>query len=110
MIFIHCGDAKFEDSEFDTLINPVVIMEILSDSTGAFDRGKKFTYYRTIPTLREDILVSQDEYHVEQYIRSDEGKWEYHSYEGANQVLKMESVNCELPLYEIYWDIEFESK
>ena len=109
-IVISCGDAKFEDNEFDTLTNPVVIMEILSDSTEAFDRGKKFAFYRAIPTLQAYILVSQDEYHVEQFIRRDNGKWEYCSYKGINQILKVASVNCELPLSEIYWDIKFKSK
>ena len=108
-IAIYCGDAEFEDDEFDTLTNPVIIMEILSDSTEAFDRGKKFAYYRKVPTLQEYILISQTEYHVEQYIRRDDGKWEYRSYEGTGQILKMESVQCELPLSEIYWDIKFES-
>ena len=109
-IVIHCGDAEFEDNEFDSLTNPVGVMEILSDSTEAFDRGKKFAYYRAISTLQEYILVSQNEYHVEQFIRSDDGKWEYRSYEGKDQILKMESVNCDLPLSEVYWDIQFESE
>ena len=108
-IVIYCGDAEFEDDEFDTLTNPVVIMEILSDSTEVFDRGKKFAYYQTIPTLQEYILVSQKECRVEQYTRSGDG-WLYRSYKGADRILKMESVNCELPLSEIYWDVEFESK
>jgi len=108
-IVIYCGDAEFEDDEFDTLTNPVVIMEILSDSTEVFDRGKKFAYYQTIPTLQEYILVSQKECRVEQYTRSGDG-WLYRSYKGTDRILKMESVNCELPLSEIYWDVEFESK
>lgn len=109
-IVIHCGEAQFEDNEFDTLTNPVVIMEILSDSTEAFDRGKKFAYYRAISTLQEYILVAQDEYHVEQYIRRNDGKWEYCSYKGTDQILKIESVDCELPLSDVYWDIKFESE
>ncbi len=107
-IVIYCGEAQYEDDKFDTLINPVVIMEILSDSTEAFDRGKKFAYYRAISTLEEYILVSQEEYHVEHYRRADAGKWEYCSYEGVDQVLKMASVNCELPLSEIYLNVAFE--
>nr|WP_320014110.1 Uma2 family endonuclease [uncultured Desulfobacter sp.] len=61
-IVIFCGDATFEDNKFDTLTNPVVIMEILSDSTESFDRGDKFAYYRAIPTLKEYILVSQKKF------------------------------------------------
>ncbi|WP_286819851.1 Uma2 family endonuclease, partial [Desulfobacter sp. UBA2225] len=76
-IVIFCGDAKFEDNEFDTLTNPVIIMEILSDSTEAFDRGDKFAYYRAIPTLKEYILISQKKIRVEQFILRDDNKWEY---------------------------------
>ncbi len=109
-IVIYCGNPEFEDDEFDTLTNPVVIMEILSDSTEAFDRGKKFAYYQTIPTLQEYILVSQKKYHVEQYIRSDNGKWEYRSYESPDQMLNMESVNCDVLLSEIYLNVNFETQ
>jgi len=108
-VVIYCGDAELEDNEFDTLTNPVVIMEILSDSTERFDRGDKFAYYQTIPTLQEYILISQKEYRVEQYTRNGDD-WLYRSHRGADQILKMESVNCDLPLSEIYWDIKFESK
>jgi Uma2 family endonuclease len=109
-IAISCKDAEFEDNEFDTLTNPIVIIEILSESTEAFDRGKKFGFYQAIPTLQEYILVSQDRYYVEQFIRTNDGKWEYLSLKNIDQILKMESVHCELPLSEIYWDIEFEQK
>lgn len=108
-IAISCGVSEFEDDEVDTLTNPIVIIEILSDSTEAFDRGKKFAYYRAISTLQEYILVAQNEYHVEQFTRIDDG-WKYRSYVNTDQVLKIEPVNCQLPLSEIYWDIEFESK
>lgn len=66
--------------------------------------------YQAIPTLQEYILVSQYEHFIEQFTRKDSGKWEYGSYKGADQVLKMESVNCELPLSEIYLNVEFESE
>ena len=109
-IVIFCGDAEFEDNEFDTLTNPVIIMEILSDSTEAFDRGDKFAYYQVIPTLKEYILVSQKKYRIEQFILSDDNKWEYRSYEGRDKVLKMESIGCELRLSEIYLNVTFESE
>jgi len=109
-IVIFCGDAEFEDNEFDTLTNPVIIMEILSDSTEAFDRGDKFAYYQVIPTLKEYILVSQKKYRIEQFILSDDNKWEYRSYEGREKVLKMESIGCELRLSEIYLNVTFESE
>ena len=109
-IVIFCGDAAFEDNKFDTLTNPLIIMEILSDSTEAFDRGDKFAYYRNIPTFKEYILVSQKKYRVEQFILSDDGRWEYRSYEDSDKVLKMESIKLELPLSEIYLNVKFESE
>jgi len=108
-IVISCGNAEFEDDEFDTLTNPVVIMEILSDSTERFDRGDKFAYYRMIPTLKEYILISQKKYLVDQFTRIEDG-WKYRSYANADHILKMASVDCELPLSEIYLNVEFESK
>ena len=108
-IVVTCDDAAFEDNEFDTLINPVVIMEILSDSTELFDRTKKFSHYRKIPTLQEYILVSQHEYWVEKYTRQND-IWGYQSYEGIDQTLKIESADCELPLSEIYLNVEFEKR
>ncbi len=110
-IVITCGDPQFEDNEFDTLTNPVVIIEVLSKSTEAFDRGKKFDFYQNIPTIQEYILVSQDKYRVEQYIRQEQqNKWEYRSLKNIEQILELKSVNYELPLSEIYWDIKFESE
>ena len=84
-IVISCGVSEFEDDEIDTLTNPILIIEVLSDSTEAFDRGKKFAYYRAIPTFQEYILVSQNEYHVEQFTRIDDG-WKYRSYVNTDQV------------------------
>ncbi|HKL82781.1 MAG TPA: Uma2 family endonuclease [Desulfobacter sp.] len=108
-IAISCGDPEFEDNEFDTLTNPVVIIEVLSSSTEAFDRGKKFTYYQDIPTLQEYILVSPDEYLIEKFIRR-ENKWEYYSYKSKDQNLKIESVDHELLISEIYYNVNFEIK
>ncbi len=108
-LVITCGDAQFEDNEFDTLTNPVVIIEILSDSTELFDRTKKFFNYRKIPTLQEYILVSQHECQVEKFTRQSD-IWGYQSYEGPEQILTIASANCELPLSEIYLNVEFEEK
>ena len=107
-LVITCGDAQFEDNEFDTLVNPVAIIEILSESTESYDRGKKFKAYQQIPTLKEYILISQYEYSVEQYIRT-EDIWQYKLYDKEEQSVKIESVNCKLHLSEIYLNVEFES-
>ncbi len=85
------------------MTNPVVINKILSDSTERFDRTKKFAYYRAISTLQEHVLVSQHECWVEQYTRQND-MWSYRSYSDIEQILKLESVNCEVPLSGILYE------
>lgn len=101
-IAVACGDLEFEDDHLDTLTNPVVIIEILSNSTEAYDRGDKFAYYRAIPTLREYILVSQNKCRVEQFTKKEGRMWSMFYYEEMEQVVKMESIDCEVPLSDIY--------
>lgn len=108
-IVIVCGDIKLEDEKFDALLNPTVIIEILSDSTEAYDRGTKFQHYRLIPSLQEYILVSQHSCLVEKYVRSDEEKWVYSSYENMQKAMSIESVKCELMISDIYYRVEFQN-
>ncbi|MFP4307175.1 MAG: Uma2 family endonuclease [Desulfococcaceae bacterium] len=107
-ISIACENIEFEDDSIPSLLNPVVIIEILSESTEAYDRGKKFTHYRLIPSLREYLLVSQDHCQVETYMRSEVGRWIYSSSESLENKIKIESIDCDLSLSEIYRWIEFE--
>ncbi len=74
-VSVVCGERQFEDERRDTLLNPTVIVEILSDSTESYDRGRKFELYRRIPSLREYLLVSQRAPHIEQFIRQPNGGW-----------------------------------
>ncbi|WP_080799789.1 Uma2 family endonuclease [Desulfamplus magnetovallimortis] len=104
---VACSDLEFESNDLDTLTNPIVIVEILSNSTEAFDRGDKFSYYRMIPTLKEYILVSQNKCRVEQFIRKEKKMWSMLYYEDMAQIMKIESVNCELLLSDIYKWVEF---
>ena len=108
-IAVVCGEIQLEKHKgLDTLLNPIVIIEILSDSTEAYDRGDKFSHYRLIPSLTEYILVSQKKCQVEKYLRGDEGVWLYSSYEGMEQSTIIDSIKCELRLSEIYYRVEFE--
>ncbi|MEA1967171.1 MAG: Uma2 family endonuclease [Thermodesulfobacteriota bacterium] len=108
-IAIACGDLEFEDNEFDTLTNPIVIIEILSDSTELYDRTEKFTYYRAISTLQEYILVSQNKCRVERFVRKEGGMWGMFHYECMEQIIKIESIDCEMSLSDIYQWVEFEN-
>ena len=101
-----CGEPRFQDREVDTLLNPTVIVEVLSPSTEAYDRGDKFRHYRRIDSLREFVLISQDRMMVERYTR--QGKdWVLSDMTDPDQVLKLESIGCQIPLDRIYAKIKF---
>ena len=105
---IACGDVEFDSD--DCLLNPVVIIEILSKSSEAFDRGDKFTLYRAIPSLREYILVSQYRSKVERFIRGENGIWQIlNPCADIALSVKIESIDLELPLSDIYYRVEFET-
>ncbi|SLM28818.1 conserved hypothetical protein [Desulfamplus magnetovallimortis] len=106
-IAVACNKIDFEDDKLDTLLNPVVIFEILSNSTEAYDRGIKFQHYQLIPSLQEYILVSQYNSIAEVYSRGKDGSWQYTAKTEMAQVIKIKSINCELSLSDIYWDIKF---
>ena len=95
------GDPLFEDDAQDTLLNPTVLIEVLSPSTEAYDRGKKFRNYRSIATFREYVLVAQDMVSVERYTRGDDGVWSLHD-SGAGERLVLASIGCEIAVDEIY--------
>ncbi len=101
-VIVACGQNQFDDLQKDTLLNPTVIFEVLSDSTERIDRGKKFESYRQIESLQEYVLVSQNTFRVEHYGRKGIIQWLFSEISGFETVLKLESIACELPLREIY--------
>lgn len=94
-------DPRFEDGVFDTLVNPVVIMEVLSDSTEAYDRGEKFALYRRIDTFREYVLLSQKQVLVEHHVRHGDF-WHCTVIDRLDQSLVLASLGIEVPLRRIY--------
>lgn len=104
-----CGERKFEDAHVDTLLNPSVIVEVLSESTERFDRGDKFVHYRRLESLREYVLVSQDRVQVERYVR-DGPFWVLVELSDPDAVLELPSVGCAVPLRDIYERVEFGSE
>ena len=101
-----CEEPHFEDDVFDTLLNPIVIVEVLSASTEAYDRGDKFAHYRQLQSLQEYILVSQDKVRVDHYVRH-AVQWILTDFQGLEQQRPLTSIQCELPLQEIYERIPF---
>lgn len=101
-VSVVCGETEFADEERDVVLNPIVVVEVLSESTAAFDRGKKFQSYQQIESLREYLLVSQDEFVVEHFLRQAENRWLYTKAGGLDETLALPSVNCRLALADIY--------
>ena len=102
-LMILCGEPRFHDEHGDVLLNPTVIFEVLSPSTEKYDRGEKSLRYRTqIESLQDYILVSQDKAQVEHYHRDPEGVWGQLQITGFDNVLKLPSIECQIPLAEIY--------
>ena len=107
-LVIVCGDPQFLDNQFDTLLNPIVLFEVLSPSTESYDRGRKFARYQTIASLREVVLVSQDEPRVERYERQGDGRWTLaDDLSQLDDALRLSSVDVTIPLSEIYERIVF---
>ena len=101
-VVVVCGEPQFEDANVDTLMNPTVVVEVLSDSTESYDRGGKFGHYRKVESLTEYLLVGQHEYRIEQYIRRPEGPWARVDIRGLTAKLDLPSILCSIPMTEIY--------
>ena len=101
-VVVVCGEPQFEDGHLDTLINPTVIIEILSESTEGYDRGKKFSIYRAIESLIEYVLVAQDEHRIEQYAKQPDGRWMLSDHRSPEAVVELASVQCSLALRDVY--------
>ncbi len=106
-VVVVCGQPQFLDEHQDTLLNPVLIVEVLSPSTEAFDRGEKSFYYRQLGSLREYLLVSQDRVRIERYVRQPDGEWSLHDYTDLGQVVRLESLGVEIPIAQIYEGVDF---
>ncbi len=101
-----CGEARFADDQRDTLLNPSLIAEVLSPSTEAYDRGRKFEHYRSIDSLAEYLLVSSDRIQVELFARQPDGHWLLRAASGPDAVIELRSVECRLALTDLYEKVE----
>ena len=106
-VSIVCGELKVDPDDRDAIINPRVVFEVLSDSTESYDRGRKFSMYRQLESLREYVLVAQDEPHIERYVRQDNDAWMLTELKGLDAVLELSEIQCVLPLSEIYQGVTF---
>lgn len=109
-VAVVCGDPQFEDEYVDTLLNPTLLVEVLSQSTERYDRIAKTSYYRTIDSLTEHLLVAQDEIRLEQYVKRPNGQWLLSEYRELDGAVELTSIGCELRLSDVYDRITFEPK
>lgn len=101
-----CGERRFHDQDNDTLLNPVALLEILSSSTEAYDRGEKFRHYQTIGSFQEYVLVSQDSPRIERYLKQAPNTWLYEALASDSVAFEFASVRAKLLVEEIYEDLE----
>lgn len=104
-VTVACGERRFLDEERDVLLNPTLVVEVLSPSTERHDRGKKKDGYRLIPSLREYLFVVQKEPRVELYRREADESWSCTVYQRMEDEVRLESLGCTLPMAEIYQDV-----
>lgn len=109
-VLIVCDEPRFEDGMFDTLLNPRVIMEVLSEFTAGYDRGDKFKHYRQITSLQEYVLVAQDEAYLERHVRQPNGGWLMSEFQGLERTLELTSVPVKIEFADIYRGVEFSEK
>lgn len=102
-----CGEPMFRDEGFDTLLNPVLLIEVLSDSTESYDRGRKFQHYRSIESLQEYVLVGQNEPRIEKYARHGDGFWLLSEAVGIDAEIEFAAIGCRVALREVYDKIDF---
>lgn len=101
-----CGQPVFEDAHVDTLVNPAVIVEVLSDSTEAFDRGERFAQYRRLESLRDYVLIAQNKVRVEHYVRQGD-QWVLSEASAIGSSIHLASIGCDLAINAIYEKVEF---
>lgn len=107
-VMVIATPVVYVEGRRDTIINPQIIVEVLSRSTESYDRGQKFEYYRRVNSLREYILIDQYRYYVEQFSKTEDDKWLLSEYQGDESVLSLSSVEFQISLSEIYENVEFE--
>lgn len=102
-----CGEPQLDTDAGDVLLNPIVLIEVLSDSTEAYDRGKKFEHYRTIPSLKHYVLIAQDRHSIDCFTRSDDERWSLTSCQGLEEKVALDAIECELEAAEVYDKVVF---
>jgi len=105
-VVVVCNDPLFDDKQKDTLLNPTVLIEVLSKSTASYDRGEKFEHYRKLDSLTEYLVIAQNKYHVEHYTRQPRNRWLLSETDDIQKTIHLSSIECDLALVDIYDKVE----
>jgi len=105
-VVVVCGQPQFADEQQDTLLNPTLLVEVLSESTKDYDRGEKFEHYRTLASLSEYVLIAQDKYHIEHFVRQPDNRWLLSETNRLEDTIHLSSIACDLALAEVYDKVE----
>jgi Uma2 family endonuclease len=108
-ISVVCGAPQFEEARRDTLLNPAVIVEVLSPSTEGYDRGRKFQFYRALPSLHEYMLVAQESLHIEHYTRQPDGRWVLVESDQPDARFQLATIDCTLTAADVYEKVIFDA-
>lgn len=108
-VMIVAQPIELMEGRKDTIINPLIIAEVLSNSTEGYDRGQKFAAYRSIPNLQEYVLIDQYAMHIEHYAKTESRKWIFSEYDGEDSILTLASVNFQISLADLYDKVDFNS-
>ncbi|MBF0120888.1 MAG: Uma2 family endonuclease [Desulfobacterales bacterium] len=101
-IMIVCGEIKFFDNNCDVLLDADLIIEVLSDSTESYDRGKKFSYYRQLKSFKEYLLISQKERRIQSFFKNEKAYWQFSEANDKQDEIILESIGCKLKLDDVY--------
>jgi Uma2 family endonuclease len=105
-VVVTCDQPQLADEHRDTLLNPTLIVEVLSESTKDYDRGGKFEHYRTLASLSEYVLIAQDKCHVEHFARQPDNRWLLAETNRLKDTIHLSSIDCDLALPEVYDKVE----
>jgi Uma2 family endonuclease len=106
-VMVIAGKPIYTSANTTTVMNPLLIAEVLSKSTSNYDQSDKFLYYRSIPEFKEYILINQYQHHVMQYVKTDNGKWIFTEYESESDILKLQTVDFEINFQDLYEQVDF---
>jgi Uma2 family endonuclease len=107
-IMVIAGELQLQEGFEDTVMNPLLVIEVLSQSTAGYDHGKKFAAYQTIPSFQEYLLVDQYSQQIEHYVKTGAKKWSFQVYDEADTVVQLATVGLEVPIGDIYDKVKFE--